>query len=70
MHLCVIFTASVSRIAKYLHTDGTIVLTTGGYSFDFIKPKQDCHDEYYMLIRAGLLSFKTIADFMIEIMHQ
>lgn len=64
------FTASVSRIAKFLHMYGSPIVTTGGYSFDFEKPKQTCADEYFMLTRVGLVSYKTIAEMMVNLMFK
>lgn len=64
------FPASVSRIAKFLHMHGTPIVTTGGYSFDFEKPKQSCSDEYFMLTRVGLVSYQTIAEMMVSLMFR
>lgn len=50
--------------------NGTPVLTTGGFTFDFVKPKQTCDDEFYMLVRAGPLGFKDLAYFIIDLMRQ
>ncbi|XP_031626434.1 atrial natriuretic peptide receptor 1-like isoform X1 [Contarinia nasturtii] len=60
--------APVSRIAKYFRRDGTPLLTVGGFTYDFVQNKTTCEDEYHMLIRVGLLSFQTIADFTVDIM--
>lgn len=65
-----VLSASVSRIAKFLHMYGTPILTTGGYSFDFEKPKQTCADEYFMLTRVGLVSYQTIAEMMVSLMFK
>ncbi|CAB3227788.1 unnamed protein product [Arctia plantaginis] len=61
--------ASVARIAKFLGMNGTPMLTTGGFTFDFVKPKQTCEDEFYMLVRAGPLGFKDLAYFIIDLMR-
>lgn len=66
-HTCV---APVSRIVKYFRSDGTPLITVGGYTFDFVQNKTTCENEYHMLIRVGLLSFQTISDFMVEIMKK
>lgn len=60
--------APVSRIAKYFRQDGTPLITVGGYTFDFVQNKTTCENEYHMMIRVGLLSFQTIADFTVDIM--
>lgn len=62
--------APVSRIAKYFRQDGTPLITVGGYTYDFVQNKATCDDEYHMLIRVGLLSFETIADFTVDIMKK
>ncbi|CAG9568152.1 unnamed protein product [Danaus chrysippus] len=61
--------ASVARIAKFLGNTGTPIVTTGGFTFDFVKPKQTCQDEFYMMVRAGPLGFKDLAYFLIDIMR-
>lgn len=62
--------APVSRIAKYFRQDGTPLITVGGYTYDFVQNKTTCDNEYHMLIRVGLLSFETIADFTVDIMKK
>nr|XP_026500135.1 atrial natriuretic peptide receptor 3 [Vanessa tameamea] len=62
--------ASVARITKFLGNTGTPLVTTGGFTFDFVNPKQTCHDEYYMMVRAGPLGFKDLAYFLIDVMRQ
>lgn len=62
--------APVSRIAKYFRQDGTPLITVGGYTYDFVQNKTTCENEYHMLIRVGLLSFETIADFTVDIMKK
>lgn len=69
MYICNVL-APVSRIVKYFRNDGTPLVTVGGYTHDFVKKKDTCASEYHMLIRAGLLSFQTIADFMVTIMQE
>lgn len=61
--------APVSRIAKYFRQDGTPLITVGGYTFDFVQNKTTCENEYHMMVRVGLLSFQTIADFTVDIMR-
>ncbi|KAL5290146.1 NPR2 family protein [Megaselia abdita] len=68
--LCDYPLASVGRIAKYLHSEGTPVISVGGAAFDFTKKKISCADEFYMLLRLGMLSFKTLAEFNVMIMKQ
>lgn len=63
------FSAAVSRIVKYLRNDGTPLVTVGGYVHDFVENKMSCDNEYHMLVRVSLLSFKTIAEFMVNIMN-
>lgn len=65
-----ILSAPVSRIAKYFRQDGTPLITVGGYTYDFVQNKTTCDNEYHMLIRVGLLSFETIADFTVDIMKK
>ncbi|XP_028025265.1 uncharacterized protein LOC114239313 [Bombyx mandarina] len=62
--------ASVARISKFLGGTGIPLVTTGGFSFDFVKTKQTCKDEYYMLVRTGPLGFKDLAYFIIDLMKQ
>ncbi|XP_045504213.1 atrial natriuretic peptide receptor 1 isoform X2 [Colias croceus] len=61
--------ASVARITKFLGMSGIPVLTTGGFTFDFVKSKQSCKDEYYMLVRTSPLGFKDMAYFIIDVMR-
>lgn len=72
-HVCVCvcaFAAPVSRIVKYFRNDGTPLLTSGGYVFDFVKQKTTCTDEYHLLVRTGLLSFQAVSKFMVEVMEE
>lgn len=62
--------APVSRIVKYFRSEGTPLITVGGYTYDFVQNKTTCENEYHMLIRVGLLSFQTISDFMVNIMNE
>lgn len=64
------FIASVSRVVKYFRHDGTPLITAGGYTHNFSQNKTTCANEFNMLIRAGLLSFQAIADFMVDIMNE
>ncbi|XP_046971837.1 atrial natriuretic peptide receptor 1 isoform X2 [Vanessa cardui] len=61
--------ASVARITKFLGNTGTPLVTTGGFTFDFVNPKQTCQDEFYMMVRAGPLGFKDLAYFLIDVMR-
>ncbi|XP_014371532.2 atrial natriuretic peptide receptor 1 isoform X2 [Papilio machaon] len=61
--------ASVARITKFLGNTGIPLVTTGGLTFDFVQPKQNCHHEYYMMVRSGPLGFKDMAYFIIDIMR-
>ena len=70
LHNFLLILAPVSRIVKYFRHDGTPLITVGGYTFDFVEDKQTCSNEYHMLIRAGLLSFQTISNFMVDIMNE
>ncbi|XP_053949468.1 uncharacterized protein LOC128857747 [Anastrepha ludens] len=60
--------AAVSRIAKYFSSNGTPVISVGGATDSFEFPKTSCADEFYMLLRAGLLSFKSISVMIIELL--
>lgn len=46
------------------------MITTGGYSFNYVGQKQSCDDEFYMLLRAGFFSFKSIALFSIQLLDK
>ncbi|XP_028166316.1 uncharacterized protein LOC114357069 isoform X1 [Ostrinia furnacalis] len=59
--------ASVARITKFLGSTGTPLITTGGFTFDFVKQKQTCLDEFYMMVRAGPVGFKDLAYFLIDL---
>lgn len=59
----------MSRVIKYFRSDGTPLITVGGYTYDFVQNKTTCDNEHHMLLRVGLLSFQTIADFMVDIMN-
>uniref|UniRef100_A0A182YK89 Receptor ligand binding region domain-containing protein n=2 Tax=Anopheles stephensi TaxID=30069 RepID=A0A182YK89_ANOST len=61
--------APVARIARYIYNDGIPVITGAGYTFDFEEPKTHCENEFHMLIRTGLVSFKRMAFFMIELIR-
>uniref|UniRef100_A0A182P5S3 Receptor ligand binding region domain-containing protein n=1 Tax=Anopheles epiroticus TaxID=199890 RepID=A0A182P5S3_9DIPT len=61
--------APVARIARYIYNDGIPVITGAGYTFDFEEPKTHCENEFHMLIRTGLVSFKRMAFFMIDIIR-
>lgn len=63
-------TAPVSRIVKYFRNDGTPLLTSGGYVFDFVRPKATCDDEYHLLVRTGLLSFQAVAESVVDVMDE
>uniref|UniRef100_A0A182FSG2 Receptor ligand binding region domain-containing protein n=1 Tax=Anopheles albimanus TaxID=7167 RepID=A0A182FSG2_ANOAL len=61
--------APVARIARYIYNDGIPVITGAGYTFDFEEPKTLCENEFHMLIRTGLVSFKRMAYFMIDLIR-
>ncbi|CAK1545473.1 unnamed protein product [Leptosia nina] len=61
--------ASVARITKFLGNSGIPLITTGGFTFDFVTPKQTCDDEFYMLVRTSPLGFKDMAYFIIDVMR-
>ncbi|XP_053615284.1 atrial natriuretic peptide receptor 1-like isoform X2 [Plodia interpunctella] len=61
--------ASVARIVKFLGMSGLPTITTGGFSFDFVNPKQACEHEFYMMVRSGPLGFKDLAYFLIDVMR-
>ncbi|XP_033149047.1 atrial natriuretic peptide receptor 3 isoform X7 [Drosophila busckii] len=62
--------AAVSRITKYFNSEGTPLITVGGSTYDFEQKKTDCGDEFYMLIRTGMLSFESISELLINVMKQ
>lgn len=64
---CGSYLASVARFAKYLHSEGTPVLTPGGNSFEYLQPKLSCENEFYMLIRTGFLNYQPLALFTVEL---
>ncbi|CAF4879879.1 unnamed protein product [Pieris macdunnoughi] len=61
--------ASVARITKFLGNSGIPLITTGGFTFDFVQQKQTCQDEFYMLVRTSPLGFKDMAYFIINVMR-
>lgn len=44
------------------------VITTSAFTYNFEEPKKTCGDEYFMLTRAGFLSFQKMGFFMTDIM--
>ncbi|KNC29820.1 hypothetical protein FF38_01508 [Lucilia cuprina] len=62
--------AAVGRIAKYFNSNGTPLISVGGSTFDFEKPKTKCSDEFYMLLRTGMLSFESISELTISVMKR
>lgn len=70
IHFLYQISASVARITKYFYNDGLPLITTGGYSFNYVGTKQSCDDEFYMLLRAGFFSFKDIAFFSIKLLEK
>ncbi|XP_053671610.1 atrial natriuretic peptide receptor 3 [Anopheles nili] len=66
---CEFALAPVARIARYIYNDGIPVITGAGFTFDFEKPKTHCEDEFHLLIRTGLVSFKRMAFFMIDLIR-
>uniref|UniRef100_A0A1A9WJI8 Receptor ligand binding region domain-containing protein n=1 Tax=Glossina brevipalpis TaxID=37001 RepID=A0A1A9WJI8_9MUSC len=60
--------ASVARITKYFNSYGTPLISIGGSTYDFEEKKTDCEDEFYMLLRTGLLSFESISKLTISVM--
>ncbi|CAD6996119.1 unnamed protein product [Ceratitis capitata] len=62
--------AAVSRIAKYFNSNGTPVISIGGATDSFEDKKTTCADEFYMLVRAGVLSFKSLSLMIIELMKR
>ncbi|XP_030374344.1 atrial natriuretic peptide receptor 3 [Scaptodrosophila lebanonensis] len=62
--------AAVSRITKYFNSEGTPLITVGGSTYDFEQKKTDCSDEFYMLLRTGMLSFETISELTINVMKR
>lgn len=57
----------MARIAKYLHSEGTPVLTPGGNSFEYFEKKRTCGDEFHLLVRTGFLNYMPLANFTVEI---
>ncbi|EDW81069.2 uncharacterized protein Dwil_GK11858 [Drosophila willistoni] len=62
--------AAVSRITKYFNSQGTPLISVGGSTYDFEQKKTDCGDEFYMLLRTGMLSFETISELTINVMKR
>jgi hypothetical protein len=60
--------ASMSRISKYLYHDGLNIITAGGFSWDFEENKQSCDDEYHMLHRTGIMSYRKMSEFVRRLM--
>lgn len=61
--------ATVGRLAKYLHSEGTPVITNGGHSYEFFSQRTTCEDEFFMLVRTGFLSYKSLALFTVDIFN-
>ncbi|XP_049814031.1 uncharacterized protein LOC126260736 [Schistocerca nitens] len=57
----------VARMVKFW---GVPLLTAGGMTFDYARPKQGCEDEFYLLVRIGTVSFREMAHFVIDIMTE
>ena len=68
--LFLLFAAPVGRIAKYFYSSGLPIITSAGYTFDFEDKKTSCDHQFYMLTRAGLLSYKSMAFFMMAVMKE
>ncbi|EDW34138.1 GL21727 [Drosophila persimilis] len=62
--------AAVSRITKYFNSQGTPLISVGGSTYDFEQKKTDCNDEFYMLLRTGMVSFETISELTINVMKR
>ncbi|XP_055849222.1 atrial natriuretic peptide receptor 1 isoform X2 [Episyrphus balteatus] len=62
--------ASVGRITKYFNGHGTPLISVGGATYDFQKKKTSCEDEFYMLLRTGIVSFQSISELTVKVMHE
>ena len=58
--------ASVGRQIKFYNKP---LLTAGGFSYDFIKPKRNFDDEFHMLVNAGY-NFQHMGEFLFEKVFQ
>lgn len=59
--------AVVARMAKFW---GVPLVTGGGMTLDYTYRKQDCADEYYMLVRTSQMSFRDLSYMIIAAMRQ
>ncbi|XP_049814033.1 atrial natriuretic peptide receptor 3-like [Schistocerca nitens] len=59
--------AVVARMAKFW---GVPLVTGGGMTLDYTYKKQDCDNEYYMLVRTSQMSFRDLSYMIIAAMQQ
>ncbi|KAG8273700.1 hypothetical protein J6590_014331 [Homalodisca vitripennis] len=57
----------VARMIKFW---GIPLLTTGALTFDFSRDKRTPDTEYHLLLRAGLLSYRDLAFFLIALLDR
>ncbi|KAB0800987.1 hypothetical protein PPYR_05341 [Photinus pyralis] len=67
---CDYCTAALGRVAKVLGTYGMPVITPGGFVFDFTARKNECTDEFYMLINSGPVDYRSFAEFFIKLFER
>lgn len=48
----------------------TPLLTIGALTFDFLKDKTDCKNEFYLLVRTSVLDFKGMSEFILKILNR
>ena len=60
------FPAPVARLVKFWNVP---LITAGGFSYDFTKPKTNPENEFYMTTRTGF-SFAGIATTISEILNK
>uniref|UniRef100_A0A1B6MMP7 Receptor ligand binding region domain-containing protein n=1 Tax=Graphocephala atropunctata TaxID=36148 RepID=A0A1B6MMP7_9HEMI len=61
---------SVAPVARMIKFWGKPLLTTGALTFDFSRDKRTPDSEYHLLLRAGLLSYRDLAFFLIALLDQ
>ncbi|XP_046686869.1 atrial natriuretic peptide receptor 1 isoform X2 [Homalodisca vitripennis] len=61
---------SVAPVARMIKFWGIPLLTTGALTFDFSRDKRTPDTEYHLLLRAGLLSYRDLAFFLIALLDR
>lgn len=62
--------AGGGRIAKFLGNYGTPIITPGGFVFDLTAQKTTCNDEFYMVVNSGSVDYRSLGEFMAELIQK